>query len=330
MELLFRAVNEDQPGDRWAEEFRRTWPAYRRWFLSEGDAARPDLATCRQMLARHMPELIPVWERLVEISGGGEQAARMLSLYCPTPYSSGCSQAVWTRGGPLLVRNYDYHPDLCEGTFWRTAWTGPRVLATGDCLWGALDGINQSGLCVALSFGGRRVVGEGFGIPLILRYVLELCRSTAQAKEILLRVPSSMAYNVSLLDASGDHAVAFLAPDREPTVLPLAVATNHQGQAEGKVHDDFHDSMTRQRHLEDRLRDPTLDAQSFAASFLRPPVFRTEYEQGSGTLYTVGYDPRRRRAEYLWPHHRWGLSLDDFEEGEILVEYADEEAGGSS
>ena len=36
MELLFRAVAEDQPGDKWRDLFAEHWPASRHWFLSEG------------------------------------------------------------------------------------------------------------------------------------------------------------------------------------------------------------------------------------------------------------------------------------------------------
>ena len=61
-----------------------------------------------------MPELMPTFEKLVELAGGSDQAARFLSLYCPTPYFAGCSQAVWTRDDPLLIRNYDYNPLLWD------------------------------------------------------------------------------------------------------------------------------------------------------------------------------------------------------------------------
>jgi len=75
-----------------------------------------------------MPELLPHWEHLVELSGGDEQVARMLSVYRPTPLLAGCSQAVWSRTRPMLVRNYDYHPDACEGTFLASAWNPVRVM----------------------------------------------------------------------------------------------------------------------------------------------------------------------------------------------------------
>ena len=38
------------------------------------------------MLRAHMPELVPAYERLVDLAGGGDVAARMLSLYRPPPY----------------------------------------------------------------------------------------------------------------------------------------------------------------------------------------------------------------------------------------------------
>ena len=91
------------------------WPTYQAWYLQEGDAARPTYAACRRALAEHMPELMPIYERLVELAGGGDLAARLLSLYRPPGFIVGCSQGAWTRGEPLLVRNYDYPADRLEG-----------------------------------------------------------------------------------------------------------------------------------------------------------------------------------------------------------------------
>ena len=73
---------------------------------------------------------------------------------------------------PVLIRNYDYSPKLLEGTWFASRLNGKRVLGVVDCLWGVLDGINDEGLAVSLSFGGRTTSGKGFGIPLVLRYIL--------------------------------------------------------------------------------------------------------------------------------------------------------------
>jgi hypothetical protein len=100
------------------------------------------------LLREHMPELVPTWERLVELAGGGDVEARFLSMWCPPRYITGCSQAVWVdpagAAKPALLRNYDFAPALLEGTWLATRWLGPRVIAMGDCLWGALDGLNEA------------------------------------------------------------------------------------------------------------------------------------------------------------------------------------------
>ena len=98
------------------------------------------------MLRAHMPELMPAYERVVELAGGGDLAARMLSLYKPPPYLAACSQGVWTReGGPMLARNYDYAPSRFEGLIWSTRLLERRVIGMSDCLWGLLDGMNDDG-----------------------------------------------------------------------------------------------------------------------------------------------------------------------------------------
>ncbi len=66
-----------------------------------------------------------------------------------------------------------------------------------DCLWGLLDGMNDAGLAVSLTFGGRRVLGDGFGIPIVVRYLLETCDDVASARETLARLPYSLAHNLT-------------------------------------------------------------------------------------------------------------------------------------
>ena len=92
---------------------------------------------------------------------GDELAARFLSLYRPPGFVVGCSQGAWSRDAdPVLVRNYDYPASRAEGIVLSTQWTGRRVIGMSDCLWGLLDGVNDVGLAVSLTFGGRRVVKD--------------------------------------------------------------------------------------------------------------------------------------------------------------------------
>lgn len=235
VELEFRAIEEPEPGERWRDSFNAMWPAYRSWYLKEGESARPDLATCRRMLADSMPELVPTFERLVALAGGDPLAARFLSMYRPPGFVVGCSQAAFTGdGGPALIRNYDYPASRLERIVYSTSWTGRRVMGMRDCLWGLLDGINDAGLAASLTFGGRPKVGDGFGIPLVIRYLLEVCENVTEACAVLERVPVHAAQNVTVLDRSGDLATVRVGPGRESEVLNVPVG-GHQPSASGRL-----------------------------------------------------------------------------------------------
>jgi predicted choloylglycine hydrolase len=324
--IQFEAVQEGEPDARWQALFDGMWPAYRRWFLHEGEAARAGYAESRRMLREHMPELVPTWERLVELAGGGDVAARMLSMWRPPSYLSGCSQGVLVAGDPILARNYDYAPSRLEGVIWSTGWAGRRVIGMSDCLWGLLDGVNEDGLAISLAFGGRPVVGDGFGIPLIMRYVLQTCSTVDEAQRALARLPHQLAHTLTLVDASGEILTAYLAPDREVQFHRQAAATNHQGTVEWTEHAAATRSIERERRLQTLLDDPGQDGESFAGAFLEPPLYSTDYSKGFGTLYTAVYRPRAGEAEYRWPGTSWLHSFDRFDEGVCAITLAESTA----
>jgi len=322
--VTFKTLIEDAPGPQWQALFERLWPAYRSWFLRSGAVGRPSYLKSRRALREHMPELVPTWQKLVELAGGGDVEARFLSLWCPPPYIAGCSQAIWIdpRGHeePALLRNYDFAPGLLEGSWLATRWSGQRVAAMGDCLWGALDGLNAAGLAASLSFGGRTVSGTGFGIPLVLRYVLEVAQNTAEAIAILQRVPVSMCYSVTLLDAKGEWATVFVAPDRPTEVTRRKVVTNFQHQVDWPEHARATHSVERREALQAQIDGPGTLADATSA-LLREPLFQSAYLRGYGTLYGAIYQPRSGQVELLWPDQRWAQSLAAFGAGERAIVY---------
>jgi hypothetical protein len=230
---------------------------------------------------------------------------------------------VWSGSDePVLIRNYDLDPALHEGIILHSAWNGRQVIAVNECLWGADDGMNDAGLVVSITFGGRNIVGDGFGIPIILRYILELCETTAEAVEVLRRVPSHMAYNVTLLDRQGDYATAFVSPDRPTQVTRKPVATNHQQSIEWPEHARFSRTLERERFLTEQLADAGLTEEALLRAFLRAPLFNTHYRHGFGTLYTAIYRPLQGKVEFHWPDGSWLQSFESFEEGRRTVRYS--------
>src|SRR5262245_40790095 len=233
LSLDFDAVAEPRPGPKWAARWARSWPAYQAWFAARGGVHGPSRAACDAALGAYMPELVPVHRRLTRLAGGGDLAARFLSTWCPPLYLGGCSVAALSRDGAVrLVRNYDLSPDLNEGLLLRSEWTGSSVMGMVEFLWGVSDGVNARGLALALAYGGRADVAQGFGVTTILRYVLETCGTVAQALAVLGRIPSHMAYNIVLADRFGATASIELHPGGGLTRRRPAVATNHQGDAD--------------------------------------------------------------------------------------------------
>jgi len=207
------------------------------------------------------------------------------------------------------VRNYDYHPDRIEGTILKT----PATLGMADCLWGLLDGINDGGLAVSLTFGGRPDLGDGFAISLVVRYLLETCDTVEQARATLARIPVHAPQNLTLLDRSGAYLTAYVGPGRPPEFRDLAGTTNHQGKVDWPEYAAAIRSVERERCVLDLLGDEAMTRERFVESFLEPPLRSTSYSQGFGTLYTAAYFPAEGRVEYRWPGVVWEQSFDRFE-----------------
>ena len=323
MRLVFRAVSEDQPGPKWSGLFAAHWPAYAAWWTREGLAGRATYLESRRALATHMPEILGLYDQLCEAAGGGDIEARFLSYYCPPPYLAGCSQAVWPGDAPLLVRNYDYSPQAFDAVVLKTKWQGRGVIGTSDGLFGLVDGMNDAGLCASLTFGGRRELGDGFGVPLIIRYILQTCSTTPEAVEALRRIPCHMSYNVTVLDNERRLVTAYLAPDRETVITHSPVATNHQERVEWSSHARFTSTVERERFLLQRLTLHPEEQGKFIRAFLKPPLYSIAFSSGFGTLYTAAYRPDLGTLELHWPDRVWPMGFDDFVEDTISVYFPD-------
>lgn len=321
----FRSLQEEGPGPAWNAVFQAGWPGWRRWFLDRGGAEAPSLGDAERALRRFMPEVESLWSGLVAAVSADEDAARFLSFWTPPRYLIRCSQAVLVDAdGPVLVRNYDLAPELNEGTLLRTHWRHRDVMGMVDALSGLADGMNDAGLVVSLTFGGRTVAGRGFGAPMIVRYLLEVCSDTHQAVEALRAVPCHMAYNVTILDRQGLWETVYLSPDRPAIVTGKPFTTNHQLGVEWPRHGRLSRTMERAAVLERILADPALDGERLAAAFLVPPLQSTSYSEGFGTVYTACYRPASGSVTLQWPDHQvrhW--SFQDYEQVEFGVSYPD-------
>ncbi len=322
MQLQFNAVSEPTiAGAKWKQLFNLYWSGYKTWFLSNNTGLTPDLATSQEALKKYMPKMWPTYLHLCEITNADEDIARFLTGFQPPAYISACAQAVIDADEIQLVRNYDYHPELLEGTVLLSKWNDHKVMGTSDCLIGIVDGMNDAGLCVSLTFGGRKEVGYGFGIPFILRYVLEFCTTTSEAVKILKGIPSHMSYNVTVVDKKGAIKTVMLAPDKAPLVTNTAFATNHQGTVDWPENAQFNQTVKRYNFIKNYLKSKNIRSKELAKAFLHPPLYNTKFTEGFGTLYTSVYQPENLRMQLLWPNASMEQSFDNFVEKQILIHY---------
>ncbi len=354
----FCAIKNDNNNQEWLENFNKHWPAYKSWYQSKktNEINPNNLQIAEQKLKNMMPEIFTIYQQLKHITNDNSIISQFLTLYQPPAYLINCSQAVFFDPEPMLIRNYDLSPDLSENTIFHTDWLARKVISTNECLWGADDGINDVGLAISLTFGGRKVIGDGFGIPIILRYVLQTCENVKQAVTQLKRIPSHMSYNVTVLDKSGDYSTVLVAPDREAIITKDRVATNHQQNIEWQEQAVFSKTLERKEYLEKLISEPFSvipaqerhphlqsaildsrlrgndegknkadivkpnDEKTIIDAFHRPPLYSTNYQQSFGTVYTAVYKPQSACMTYHWPNQQWQHSFKQFNQGQKKVQ----------
>ncbi len=305
--ISFRAIRDEPTGAALAPIFAKYWPAYRKWMHRTGS---PSAQVSVGKLQQYMPELVPVFEQLIHAFGCDEEIQQFLALYNPPRIVRACSQFVLDDQGPVLIRSYDHHPNLLDDLVLHSAWLGNNTIALADCLWGALDGMNDHGLAIALAFGGRNTVGDGFAAPLINRYILETCATVEDATHALKRIPVYMPYTFVVVDVHGSFVTAYASPDSPTRFVTKRASTNHQTTIEWPEYCASTKSVERLSTLESLLATPTTATQAID-TFLQPPLWRTNYAQASGTLYVAAYRPGDRSLTLHWPAHQERFVLGD-------------------
>ena len=313
VELPFRCVDAgfDARGRRSRPSSARAWPTYRRWFLHKGEAARPSYAECRDAIRAHMPELLDDYDALVDAVGGGDLEARFLSHWCPPPLVAACSIAMIDGPAP------DAHPQLrlpaepVRRPGPAHALVGQRsVIGMADCGWGLMDGMNDAGLAIAISFGGRREVGHGFGIGLVVRYLLQVCATTDEAVERLVR-PAGADVVQRRTPRCARRPSDRPRPPRPPGVVTTALELREPPGRDGVAaargvlqHRAARGAPRRARHVPAHRAATTSSRRSCGRRSTAPLVDSTW-----GTVYTAAYAPALGAMTLLWPDDHWSLSV---------------------
>lgn len=170
------------------------------------------------------------------------------------------------------------------------------------------DGVNQYGLAAGLTSVYPMVRKAGFNAGLLVRYVLEKCRTVSEALRCLEQLPTGSAQTITLADATGDLAVvesdaehlAVIRPEQKDRAFVCATNVFHSAamQSQQLPEEDNWFAETRYqtmlRALSSQANDWTL---SFAKRLLSGGYgFICQYDRSSGkdTVWSVVYDLGQR------------------------------------
>jgi predicted choloylglycine hydrolase len=209
--------------------------------------------------------------------------------------TGGCSAVM---SGGVYGRNYDFRPRQYEARFALVQARGSYASIGGSHqLTGRLDGMNERGLTIGLHLVKARPRSPGLTSVVLVRRVLDSCATTAEAIDLLRRLPHAMQYNYSLLDAGGVAAVV------EAAAGAVAVrggdwlaCTNHfQSPQLMRLNHRVAHSIGRLPPLEGWAARELSAEQTFKAlNFSASPAFHN-YDNGAQTLHTIVAEPAKRR-----------------------------------
>ena len=167
---------------------------------------------CVPIYRRFFPAVLQEIEGLAEGQGCAPQAlqAILFSMYAMPPASCCSCFAVSNGAQVFLARNSDFLLALQH-------WNGNVIYRLDGCCFHFTgnttafveieDGVNEHGLAAGLTSVSPGRIQPGLNAGMLLRLMLETCRTVEQALALARRVPIASAQTLTLADASGAIAV---------------------------------------------------------------------------------------------------------------------------
>lgn len=170
------------------------------------------------------------------------------------------------------------------------------------------DGVNRYGLAVGLTFIYPKVRKPGLNAGMLLRYLLEKCRTTGEATKELHKLPIASAQTLTVADGSGEIAVVECNPEEIEIIRPRAgeqfVATANNFNSEKMVGyrnpgiDDWRSEDRYQTACTALKQHKDEYTVSFAQDVLSGKFgFMCQYDrkQNADTVWSVVYDLKQKQ-----------------------------------
>lgn len=163
-----------------------------------------------------------------------------------------------------------------------------------------LDGINEQGLAVSLTFGaGRRPIVYGIGSAMFSRIVLDKASNVSEALEIFDETPYVTPNNVLISDANGNSAIIEQSAGkhriRRGDSGTMLYCANSYLAPDMRTQQRFRNPTTkwREQKMQDKanILSSVEEVMDFLTADYPEGVFEPYYSDGLGTLWSAIYQP---------------------------------------
>lgn len=170
------------------------------------------------------------------------------------------------------------------------------------------DGVNEHGLAVGITFIYPKLRKPGLNAGMLVRYILEKCKTTKEAVNKLHLLPIASAQTITLADKSGEIAVVECNPDNVIVIRPeqgkqfIATANNFNSDMMQKYRNPKIDDWRSDERYETACKALENSNEHYSVNFAQSILagkygFMCQYDRrkNADTVWSVIYDLKRKQ-----------------------------------
>ena len=220
-------------------------------------------------------------------------------------------------GNGQMARNYEFGWDDNSMLIETAIEYQYRSIGFGCQLFGRFDGMNEHGLCVATAAGVIRpeYSEEGFVFPVIVRAILNQCRTVDEAIQLYKNIKVADYRNFMIMDAMGNAVLIEAAASQcyirragKHEFDKMLYATNHyetealkkKGYYKPEHSHIRHNAIKRRLEEEKTAVGIQISGEDIKALFSKPlpsGVCCHYYKDGMGTMWSMLFHPEQKNVE---------------------------------
>lgn len=267
--------------------------------------------SCYPIYQRYVPNIVEEIRGIADGQGISYEAlaAVLYSMYCMMPDQKCTCFLMKNETEYLLCRNSDFLTmveEQCANVMYQLE--GSYAFQGNTTAFVEMeDGMNEHRLAIGLTSVYPEQIKPGLNAGMLVRYLLETCRTTKEAIEQLKRLPIASAQTLTMMDAFGQGAVIECDCDAlEVIEAPDALAAVNAFYSEtlkskrNFAIDDWQASRRYETAVQALRQVPSSSLREYGMSVLAGKHgFLCQYDRTSGkdTVWSVVYDTK---ADRIW------------------------------